>query len=443
MLKASAIAAALVMSIYAPAARAEQDPELEREEAERSERDDASDRAEPGDPVEPSATASAQPVPVTEVQTSWKPSLDARVRAGGGAISGGDTINPGAGAMSIVDGELTGVLRRGRLELSAPLDYRHRQTFSTSLTEMRGRGSARVAYRLGRHVRVAGELGLGATWKPDWVDPFQPLDDGGLGTTDRYSHWDRRAGAELVVRSARRQRVRVAYEYVLAVYAHDPMFDAIYDPIHLAPWDRDLHRLDVDWRLRERDRRWTLRVGAQASRWQYFFLFAGDAATGITHAGPGGEPPNPLLELRALRPRADLELLLGDWWSVRARYEVELVDDPFEGYLSYVGHHPELAVTFDDPRKLQITARAELFLRRYGPDSYNYDAMDPEHPPLAWGDRRAERLGYVTVSARKPFAPHWAAVAEGKLAIRRTNYAYSIDWNYFNYLAWTGAEYRY
>jgi hypothetical protein len=69
--------------------------------------------------------------------------------------------------------------------------------------------------------------------------------------------------------------------------------------------------------------------------------------------------------------------------------------------------------------------------------------MDPDHPPLAWGDRRAERLGYGSVAASLPLSVHWSAVAEAKLAVRRTNYTYSIDWNYVNWLAWTGAEYRY
>jgi hypothetical protein len=204
-----------------------------------------------------------------------------------------------------------------------------------------------------------------------------------------------------------------------------------------------MQRVDAEWRLRQPDSAWTLRLGVQASRWQYYFLFAGDAQTGITHAGPGGEPPNPLLELRELEPRVDVELQLGDWWTVRGRYELELMQDPFAGYLSYVGHHPELTVTWSDPRKLEVSARAELFVRQYGANSYNYDTMDPEHPALAWGERRAERLGYFMLAARKPFGPHWSAIAEARTAVRRTNYAYSIDWNYFNYLAWAGAQYRY
>src|SRR6185436_2913612 len=103
---------------------------------------------------------------------------------------------------------------------------------------------------------------------------------------------------------------------------------------------------------------------------------------------------------------------------VRERYELELIQDTFAGYLSYVGHHPELTVAWALPRDAEVSAGVELFLRRYGRHSYDYD-MDPTHPPLAWGDRRSERLVYLTLEARVPLAPHWAAVAEAKLASRR------------------------
>jgi hypothetical protein len=420
--------------VAATPARAQQDPEEEREDAERAERSDESAEvaAEPTDTI-----ANREDV---ILETRWEPRLDARVRAGAGAMGGGDTINPGTGAMSVVDADVRGALRRDRLRFTAPLDLMHRQTFATSLSELRARGVARTEYWFARGWRAAAEVGLGATYKPAWTDPFQPLEEGGFGTTNRYSHWDRRAAADVLMRPLRRHRVRVAYEYVLAVYQHDPMFDAIYDPIHLAPWDRELHRVDIEWRYRKGPVR--VRAGAQASRWQYFFMFAGDAKTGVTHAGPGGEPPNPLLELRKLEPRVEAELGVGEDVVVRAGYELELMHDPFKGYLSYVGHHPEVSVRWMLPRDAQLRARVDLFLRRYGRHSYDYD-MDPDHPPLAWGDRRAERLGYGSVAASLPLSVHWSAVAEAKLAVRRTNYTYSIDWNYVNWLAWTGAEYRY
>jgi len=449
------VAVIAVIVVAAAPAYAQQDPELERDGATQVDQDDDIDDPDAAelDALEPptstatgtsTVTAAGTPtaasvLAVPASQTRWRPRVDARVRAGAGAVSG-DTINPGTGAISILDGELIAGVKRRRLELAVPLAYSHRQTFGTSLTEMHGSGGVRIGYRWSRQLRVAAEVGLAAVWKPNWIDPFQPMDTGELGTTNRYSHWDRRAAAEATVRIAPWQRVHVTYEYVLAVYRHDPNFDAIYDPLHLAPWDREVHRADGEWWWRQGPLR--LRVGAQVAHWKYFFMFAGDAHTGVTHAGPGGEPPNPLLELTGLKPRVAADYDVTNTVRVGARYELELMQDPFQGYLSYVGHHPELVVRWLGPRDLRLTARAELLVRRYGSNSYLY-VMDPDHPPLAWGDRRAERVGYASAAATKPLTQHWSAIAEAKLAVRRTNYAYSIDWNYVNYLAWTGAEFRY
>ena len=423
MLMRIAVAAVIVAAL--PAHAQQQDGEQERDTL-----DGVVDRTDVIDEAEV----------VAPIEMRWEPGLAARVRAGGGAVGGGDTINPGSGALSLFDGELTPRLTRGRLAIEVPLEYTHRQTFNTNLTEIRARGGGRVTYRFTPAIRAAAELGLSATWKPGWSDPFQPLDTGGLATTDRYSHWDRRAGAEVVVRTSRHQRLRVAYDYVLAVYDHDPMFDPIYDPIHLTPWDRERNRVDASYRIKEGI--WRFRGGLQVARWQYFFMFAGDANTGITHAGPGGEPPNPLLDLVVVKPRVEAEVKAHPSIGVRARYELEVMTDRFQGYLSYVGHHPEVEVRAALPSQVIVSAQAEVFWRRYGPNSYDY-AMDPTRPPLAWGDRREERLWYFGLRAAKIFDDHWSAIAEAKVALRRTNYAYGINWDYVNWFAWTGAEYRY
>src|SRR5262249_31632139 len=153
---------------------------------------------------------------------------------------------------------------------------------------------------------------------------------------------------------------------------------------------------------------------------------------GVTHAGPGGEPPNPLLELRLVKPRAAVDVDLSNRLRVGAHYELELMQDAFEGYLSYVGHHPEVVATWSSPIG-DLGLRGELYLRRYGANSYTYE-MDPDHPSLTFGDRRTERLGFVTATGKRPITDFWSAFVEAKVGGRRTNYAYSIDWNYFNYL---------
>jgi len=222
----------------------------------------------------------------------------------------------------------------------------------------------------------------------------------------------------------------------------DPLFDPIYQPLHLTPWDRDTHRVDAVWRIR-RDK-FKFRVGTELTRRKYFYVFSGDSRTGITHAGPGGEPPNPLLELRGVSPRLELDYEVHPSVLVSARYEVELQQDMFHSYLSYAAQHPEVTVSWALPRDAELTAHAELYWRTYGTNSYDY-AMDedPMHPPLAWGSRRAERTYNFELKFHMPIVRHWAAVADVELARRRTNYVYGIDWNYVNWLAWAGAEYRY
>jgi hypothetical protein len=407
---------AAIFTLVATPAWAQQDPELE-----------AVDRTE--DRLEETIED------IAPIELRWEPDLRAEVRAGAGAMRG-DTINPGRGAVSLVDGKVHAGIARGRLSLDLPIDFAHRQTFAgASLTESRVRGDLRGTFRLSPRLRLTGALGLAATRKPDWPDPFQEL-----GPTDRYSHWDRNALVEIIARPVRHQRVRVRYDYALAVYRQDPMFDPIYDPLHLTPWDRDTHRVDAVWRLRQG--RWKLRAGAELAQRQYFFTFSGDAKTGVTHVGAGGEPPNPLLQQRWVKPRVELDVELAEAILLTARYELELVQDTHDGYLSYAGHHPEIAVSWALPHESELIARAEAYLRRYGRHSYDYQ-LDDTHPPLAWGDRRADRIGIGELVYRLPVAPHWTAIADARLALRRTNYEYSIDWNYTNWIAWAGAEYRY
>ncbi len=436
--------AAIAGLLVASPAHAQEDPDV----------DDRDDRAaaERADEVEPDPAPADAPQPAdapdpAPIALRWQPALEARIRAGAGGISG-DSINTGRGAMSVVEGTLSPKATRGRYTLEAPIELAHRQTLGSELSESRVRGTARGTVRFTPRLRLSGELGLAATRRPDWPDPFQRRDGEHL-PTDRYSHWDRRGGVDLVLRPKRRHRVQIAYDYVLAVYGHDPMFDGVNRPLRLTPWDRDTHRLDAAWRIR-RDRL-RLRAGVEAARRRYFYVFSGDRGTGITHVDSRDTPPNPLLELRWLKPRLDLELEVTPALSVRARYELELVQDAYQGYLSYVGHHPRLEASWALPRDAELRARAEAWLRPYGADSY--DGMDLERP-LEWGDRRTDALADVSLGFARPFAPRWSAVATARLAVRRTNYAsstqdlgtgevYAIDWNYVNWLGWAGVEYRY
>jgi hypothetical protein len=367
----------------------------------------------------------------------WLPRITGKVRGGAGAING-VTIVPGRAALSLIEGQLTAGLDRGLLSLEVPLAVGHRQTFAgASLSETSVDGAGRATVRLPHALRLTAELGLSDVSRPGWPDPFQMV-AGVMAPTDRYSHWDRRAVVELAARPDRRQTLRARYDYELSVYRRDPAFDATYDPLHLSPWDEDTHRLDLLWQ--RAGNRWKLELGAELASRRHFFRFSGDAVTGTTHAGPGGEPPNPLLHLRWANPRLAGQVDRGPV-TLRAGYELELVQDTYQGYLSYVGHHPELSVTWSLPRGA-LTAGAELFLRRYGASSYA-GGTDATHPPLSWGDRRTDRLGTATLALRVPAVFRWSALASASLAVRRTNYATTINWNYSTWQVWAGAEYTY
>jgi hypothetical protein len=181
------------------------------------------------------------------------------------------------------------------------------------------------------------------------------------------------------------------------------------------------------------------------------FLFARDALTGRTHADPGGQPPNPLQSLRGAEPSVGGKLfLLERQLEVEASYGFELVEERFQGYYSYTGHHPELKLEYSPVDRVSLRATAEAWLRRYGENSYQ---EGPGHPALTFGDRRVDQRAVLGGALRFALRPDLWANLEGRWVVRRTNFppyipgvfpsgrAYAIDWNYQNWLALAGLEY--
>ena len=113
--------------VAATPAWAQQDPELEPVDRTEDREDDT--EVEPAPPrVTDPIGAESDSAPI---ELRWEPDVRAEVRAGAGALRG-DTINPGRGALSLVEGRAAAGLARGRLSFEAPLEFAHRQAIGAA-----------------------------------------------------------------------------------------------------------------------------------------------------------------------------------------------------------------------------------------------------------------------------------------------------------------------
>lgn len=362
-----------------------------------------------------------------------------------GGVRDGVGVRRDRGALWRVAAEATGGAERGPIRIELPLAAAHEQLVSANLDETSGELGLEVRYRNGPRFRVTGGAGLRAVWRPSWPDLYQPQGDGVYDTTDRYSFWERRAELGLAAIPFRHQHARVRYRYRLLDYATDPAFAPVAAPTHLAPFDKARHEVALSWRYLGEG--WKLGATLDLFHESAYFQFARDAGTGLTHAPPGGPPPNPLQVIRGAEPAIEGEVELAHGAVVvSAGYGLELVEDPFQGYYSYVGHHPSLAASAKvGPIKTKVGI--EAWLRRYGDGSYQPGAG---HPPLLWGDRRADRRVAVTAGVAWTIARGLAVTFESRVLVRRTNLPpyvpetypagreYDIDWSYDNWQALLG-----
>lgn len=380
-----------------------------------------------------------------------RPGFDLRLRASlsAGAFQGWQ-VRKAHGALLLAEAAATPTARYGDFSLRVPLRLSQRKLFGATLPETQGFGGLELTWKQSRSLKLSVEGGLAGFWRPDWPDLYQPLADGGYAPTSRESHLDQRLGVELESAPVRRHHLRVSYRFRLADYAADPNFDPFDAPMHLTPTDHTEHELELGWRYVGKGFR--LMAGVSAFGRQDTFFFARDAGTGKTHAGPGGLPPNPLQSLRGAEPSLGGKLwLFQKRLEVEAHYGFELVEDRFQGYYSYTGHHPELQVEYSPVERLSLKVSVEAWLRRYGANSY---AEGPGHPPLTFGDRRVDRRGVLGGAVRYALRSKLSVTLEGRWVVRKTNFppytpgvfpsalAYDIDWNYQNWLALAGLEYR-
>jgi len=328
---------------------------------------------------------------------TWDGDIEARGAAVGGALSGRSTLRTRGGVVG-VEAEATPALERDRWRLELPLTVGHRETPGTELRETRGGLDLEARWRRSPRLRVETAAGVRVVWRPGWLDEYQPT-AGGLMTTDRYSHWDQRLSAAVVGIPVRHHHAKLEAWYRRVDHADDPSYDPIDAPTHLVPGDHDAIGLDGRWRYHGHG--WKLGGQAELSRERWFQAYSRDAGTGLTHAGPGGLPPNPLYREVTFEPAAlgSLELA-GGAFDLGVSYGYQIVSDRFEGYYSSRAHHPELDLGWEHG-KLELDLDVDLYLRTYGPDSY---AAGPDHPALEGGaSRRDDRKLLVKARTR------WAA----------------------------------
>jgi hypothetical protein len=366
---------------------------------------------------------------------------------GGGALAG-EGIIAGAGPVAVVSTQAEPALSLGPTRIAFPVDLSHRQTFGISLSELQGE----AALEVGVHPddgEIAARGGIRGRYRPEWPDPYQPQADGTLLPTDRWSYVAGFVGLDGRWDVAKPVRLSADYEYQRLDSKDDPNFDPVDHPTHIPPEDGWAHAGEVSLRLRSGPLRVTL---GSTLEWKgYLLRYARDAGTGLTHAGPGGDPPNPLYREIVAEPAVEARLApKGAPWKVRAGYGLEMQEDLFEGYYSYLGHHPTAGLDLALGEVCEVAVRGEVSLRTYGPDSY---AVGGSHPALDWGDRRVDRRYGGSVDLDFPVTRSWIVSVSGDALVRRTNFpdyvpgvfpaggAVDIDWDYEDLRVLAGVEY--
>lgn len=359
------------------------------------------------------------------------------------AVSGGGLLGyrerPGSLGVLDLSAEVEPSLRVDHLSLALPISFAHRQTFPADLVENRGRAMLEAEYRIARPIRLGLHAGVALRDRPGWPDLYQPTSEG-LAPTDRYSSWTRRVGGSLTLHPAPKHWIRFKYDYRIAIFTHDPAFEAVARPNHLTPFDYDRHKGELDYHVRLG--RVRLGVGAQAYWKSSFYVFARDAHTGFSHAGPGGRPANPLQEVRGLTPFFEADLaLIRKHLTLELRYAHELREDLYQGYYSWSGPNPRVALRVQPVRRLELTAAAELWMRRYGSGSY---VAGLGHPALDEGDRRRDDRLALELDGLLRLHPSIALTLEAGYVLRDTSFpdyepfifpasqAYAIAWDYTN-----------
>lgn len=383
--------------------------------------------------------------------------VDADAQLGVGVLTGdGIHRSPDGGPspMSVVAVDMEPSLEWTMLTLSLPSKVEHRETWGGHLSRSTASSSLALEFKPMRQFRSTVEVGVAASSRPEWLDPYQPIDnlpDTGLIATDRRGRFDTMVGARMMAVPWSKTWARLNYGFTRSTTVKDPAFDAIERPNHLTPRDNDEHTLRGSFKTTLGSLKPSLGVGVFRREW--FFVFARDAGSGATHAGPGGDPPNPLQTFHGLDVEPEAQFtLLNEAVVLDVGWRLRVVDDLYNGYYSRIENRFSMGVeTTTGPPELSLETKTRFDINEviYGDQAY---AAGGSHPPLDYGDRRELRRSTLSVSARFPAKAAIHLFAEVAATAQVTNFpdyatgvfpttqAYEVDWDYQTARALIGLE---
>lgn len=363
-------------------------------------------------------------------------------------------VRTDSGGAALLEVQAGPALKAGAWKLEFPIRAHHFQTFGASLSESYGSASVAVENRLARALRLGATGGLSGAWRPRWPDLYQPVATATgieLRPTDRYGYLAWHAGAHLAAVPFPRNHLRLKYEYAHYGYVRDPNFREA-DPMHLTPRDNGQHRVEVSWRVLGDGYAATARFGWDR-RLDEVYL-ARHAVSGLTDFYT-----TPTQRLDRFEPSVEVSLKrLENRLHVSLLYGYQIQSDRFEGYYSYAGHHPRLAVEYAFTERLSARVKGEAWLREYGASS-KAAGLPPEpatsgNGHLENGTRLYDRKGAISAAVSYGLTGSLRAKLTGEWVRRSTNYPdylpgvypstklYDIQWSYVNAIVLAGVELR-